>query len=476
MIDFETYNRINNELEQYIKQRTNNAQIIETLLKRVMKHIVSDERREGNLSRELLGEVEHIIHFLESLDERELSKQLKGSFEQINSNAKQWSLTLQKQGAKLKDIQEKGLKILMQFKDGFKIVQLNTKEHCRREGNLMGHCVGGYNPKTKTILSLRDSQNQPHATLEINHENEVHQIKGKSDRAPIPKYQKYIRYFLNKNPQYIVVEDGKNIGYVYWGWRYYDPNSPEWLTVYENDIKKAQSEALNGIFEEAKNNNGVVKKIILNGLYLSELPQWMADIKVEGDFHCYRNRLTTLHGAPKEVGGNFGCNSNQLITLQGAPQKVGGAFHCSYNRLTTLQGAPQKVGGAFWCNENQLTTLQGAPKEVGKGFNCNANQLTTLQGAPQKVSGFFCNGNQLTTLQGAPKEVGRDFYCHSNQLTSLQGAPKKVDRVFNCYNNRLTTLQGAPKEVGWDFICHDNAVKFTKDQVKSICNVGSVTV
>jgi conjugal transfer/entry exclusion protein len=478
MIDFETYNRISEEVDQYVKQRTNNAQIIETLLKRVMKYIASDERQGGNLSRELLGEVEHIIHFLESLDERELSKQLKGSFEQINSNAKQWSLTLQKQGAKLKDIQEKGLKILMQFKDGFKIVQLNKKEHCRREGNLMGHCVGGYNPKTKTILSLRDSQNQPHVTLEINHENEVHQIKGKSNKAPIPKYQKYIRYFLNKNPQYVIREDGENIGYVRWEGKYYDPDSPEWLTVYENEIKPDQENVLNSIFKEAKNNNGVVKKIHLYALCLTELPQWMADIKVEGDFHCYRNRLTTLHGAPKEVGGDFGCTFNQLITLQGAPQKVGGEFICDNNQLTTLQGAPQKVSGDFHCSNNQLTTLQGAPQKLGRVFHCSHNQLTDLQGAPQEVGGaFYCNDNQLKTLQGAPQEVsgdfvgGRnrlttlqgapqkvrgDFYCDENQLTTLKGAPQEVDGAFYCNKNQLTTLQGAPQKVGRSFYCNNN--------------------
>jgi hypothetical protein len=515
MIDFETYNRLSEEVDQYIKQRTNNVIIIETLLKRVMKYIVSDERQEGKLNRELLGEIEHIIHFLESLDERELSKQLKGNFEQINSNAKQWSLTLQKQGAKLKDIQEKGLKILMQFKDGFKIVQLTTKDHCKREGNLMGHCVGGYNPKTKTILSLRDSQNQPHVTLEIKKENEVHQIKGKSDKAPIPKYQKYIRYFLNKNPQYIVVGDGVNIGYVYWKKKYYDLNSQEWLTVYEKEVKKAQEKALNSIFKEAKNNNGVVNYINLNDLCLTELPQWMEDIKVNGNFSCSDNRLTTLQGAPQKVGGSFGCSGNQLTTLKGAPKEVGGSFFCNNNQLTTLQGAPQKVGGGFYCNNNQLKTLQGAPQKVGGDFNCCNNRLTTLQGAPQKVGGgfycgdnqlktlqgapqkvggdfycsynrlttlqgvpqevggqFYCNDNQLKTLQGAPQKVGDDFYCNDNQLSSLQGAPQKVGGNFDCGNNQLKTLQGAPQKVGGAFYCNDNTVKFTEGQVRSICEVG----
>lgn len=67
----------------------------------------------------------------------------------------------------------------------------------------------------------------------------------------------------------------------------------------------------------------------------------------------------------------------------------------------------------FSCsNCNSLTSLEGAPKEVGGDFSCyNCASLTSLEGAPQKVSkSFYCNGcTSLTTLKGAPKEVGRDF-------------------------------------------------------------------
>ena len=40
----------------------------------------------------------------------------------------------------------------------------------------------------------------------------------------------------------------------------------------------------------------------------------------EGDFYCDHNQLTTLAGAPKEVGGDFSCSHNQLTTLVGAPK------------------------------------------------------------------------------------------------------------------------------------------------------------
>jgi hypothetical protein len=104
--------------------------------------------------------------------------------------------------------------------------------------------------------------------------------------------------------------------------------------------------------------------------------------------------------------------------------RVSGNFFCSYNQLTSLEGAPQEVGRDFSCSNNQLTSLEGAPQEVRKDFNCYQNELTSLEGAPQKVGGNFpCFGNKLTSLKGAPQKVGEDFKCFNNQLTSLKGIP-----------------------------------------------------
>ena len=197
--------------------------------------------------------------------------------------------------------------------------------------------------------------------------------------------------------------------------------------------------------------------------------------KVSGDFWCHENKLTSLAGAPQEVGGYFGCVKNNLTSLEGAPQVVGenfrcgsnyltslvgappkvvGLFDCSDNQLTSLEGAPQEVGGSFSCAKNSLTSLEGAPKVVGGYFECGRNKLKSLKGAPQKVSGYFgCEKNNLTSLAGAPQVVSGNFRCGSNYLTSLAGAPQKVGGVFNCLDNRLTSLAGAPQKVGVDFRC-----------------------
>jgi 2'-5' RNA ligase len=158
--------------------------------------------------------------------------------------------------------------------------------------------------------------------------------------------------------------------------------------------------------------------------------------KVTGDFFCHSNQLTSLQGAPKEVGGNFYCDHTQLTSLQGAPQEVGGSFNCNNNQLTSLQGAPQKVGGYFNCYNNQLTSLQGAPKEVGGIFNCYNNQLTSLQGAPQKVGGYFCNGNPTEfskeDIQKAMKgEVSEIFIQKENNVD-------KIPAYYSFYTELIT--------------------------------------
>ena len=217
------------------------------------------------------------------------------------------------------------------------------------------------------------------------------------------------------------------------------------------DIKKIK-------FIEEKNDKPVIDydgDVIFSKCKISSLPIYFN--RVVGYFGCYNNELTSLEGAPREVGRDFICFSNKLTSLEGAPEKVGGNFDCSHNKLTSLEGAPERVGGDFNCAYNNLTSLEGAPKKVGRDFVCAHNNLTSLEGAPERVGGDFnCYNNNLTSLEGAPREVGGFFSCVYNNLTTLKGAPERVDGDFSCYNNKLTTLKGAPREVGGYFDCSNN--------------------
>ena len=119
---------------------------------------------------------------------------------------------------------------------------------------------------------------------------------------------------------------------------------------------------------------------------------------------------------------------------------VEGDFDCSGQDLSDFKGVRfGVVERHFSCSDNRLTSLEGAPREVGRSFNCDDNLLTSLEGAPQKVrGGFSCHNNRLTSLEGAPREVGWSFWCHNNRLTSLEGAPEKVRWYFLCDDNPVS--------------------------------------
>ena len=116
--------------------------------------------------------------------------------------------------------------------------------------------------------------------------------------------------------------------------------------------------------------------------------------------------------------------------------------------LTVMGQQPEKLDGDFSCSGNQLTSLKGGPQKVGRDFYCYRNKLTSLEGCPQKVDGdFYCSNNQLTSLEGGPREVGGDFYCHNNKLTGLISLPQKVGKDFDCSNNELTNLKDIHKHI-----------------------------
>ena len=68
------------------------------------------------------------------------------------------------------------------------------------EGCAMGHCVGGYCDAVrygeKTIFSLRDKKNEPHATIEVDNRGMVRQIKGFGNEILNEKYRPMVKEWL----------------------------------------------------------------------------------------------------------------------------------------------------------------------------------------------------------------------------------------------------------------------------------------
>ncbi len=158
-------------------------------------------------------EIEHIIDFLVSPAAPPRLRKM--SYVDARRKADEWSRSNQKKGKNLSDSAD-DIETIHDFLDGTRIVRLKTKTAFQREGFLMSHCVGGYSPDDKNCLiySYRDEKNMPHATFEVQKNNEsINQIKGKGNGPIHPKYIHPILAFLKSIGMEIRPNDMQNLGY-----------------------------------------------------------------------------------------------------------------------------------------------------------------------------------------------------------------------------------------------------------------------
>ena len=122
-------------------------------------------------------------------------------------------------------------------------------------------------------------------------------------------------------------------------------------------------------------------------------------------------------------------------------------------------GVKQQVNKAeieSWCDEigiqNYTINSQGEI-DVDNCVNLMNKQFKELPYKFGKVKGYF-------SVYGC------------NKLKSLKNCPNKVGRNFNCtYCKGIESLEGCPKEVGGCFYCSKCKQKFTKEEVRSLCDV-----
>lgn len=94
-------------------------------------------------------------------------------------------------------------RVVFRFSDKKHFLYLLDSSDLTYEGKNMGHCVGGQNykqkikNKTSLILSLRDEENKPHVTIEIDVKSaQVVQQYGKGNKEPVLKYLKLLKEFV----------------------------------------------------------------------------------------------------------------------------------------------------------------------------------------------------------------------------------------------------------------------------------------
>lgn len=187
--------------------------------------------------------ISHAIDYINSRDEEYKSKIVKKTGRDVlEVEIPQWDDELKSKPADTSDVIEgKDYKVLKSYDKGYKIVHITSQQCGKREGNIMGHCAGGYDP-TK-LISLWDSKNVPHVTLELANDGSIHQIKGTANTRPLQKYVPYVIDFI-KSGNYEVTGDGDNIGMVEWDNKFYFRDSDKFKELYERVIVPKQKAAI----------------------------------------------------------------------------------------------------------------------------------------------------------------------------------------------------------------------------------------
>lgn len=105
-------------------------------------------------------------------------------------------------------------RVVFRFSDKEHFLYLLKAEDLDFEGFKMGHCVSGphyktkINNKTSIIISLRDSKNEPHVTIEIDvNSGRVSQQYGKGNKEPVAKYIALIKEFVLYSAFYPDLQD-----------------------------------------------------------------------------------------------------------------------------------------------------------------------------------------------------------------------------------------------------------------------------
>jgi hypothetical protein len=270
----------------------------------------------------------------------------------------------------------------------------------------------------------------------------------------------------------------------------YGKDNPEYVKTLVNVLDKAQEEKT-GIFRldsdlypdagkqfKVSNLNDVPPEKILKYFGIQNYTI-NADntVDVDGDVNLSHKGLTEIPVKFRVVKGDFNISYNNLLSLKNSPRVVTGEFNCYGNEnLTSLKWGP-KSAKHYYCSGCDLKSLEHAPNEVTAVFSCSGNQnLTSLKYGPKSVGSYYCSGCNLKSLEGAPNEVTGEFNCSYNEnLTSLKDGPEKV-KNFNCSSCNLTSLEGIPKKLITFACIYQKNHKFTKDDVKAVCDASIIFV
>ena len=120
------------------------------------------------------------------------------------SASDEWHAVMAGKGSGLIYEPTKPENVVYDFGDGHTIQLVTSKNDLEAEGHMLNHCVGGYCEKVEQghafIYSLRDGNNRPIATIELNEDGEVVEMKSQSNTSIPSEYDPYIQEWVETLP------------------------------------------------------------------------------------------------------------------------------------------------------------------------------------------------------------------------------------------------------------------------------------
>lgn len=219
--------------------------------------------------------------------------------------------------------------------------------------------------------------------------------------------------------------------------------------IIENDID------INSSFEGIPLELIKVKEI--NGdvsldLSINNIPEWLKDVKIYGDFYCSYEKLSSLKNCPQYIESIFNCAFNDLKTLEHGPKYVGRTYNCSHNQLNSIKGCPENINVLFDCSFNNLLNLEGGLKNVNGNLSCYNNiEILELPNSI-KVTGKFENKDidDIDDIEiNENINTTKQFY-HGSTDMNLDGKKGIHIGTKLAATQALQARIGVPAEGEWD--------------------------
>ena len=296
--------------------------------------------------------------------------------------------------------------------NGFRIVQLTTITSLDREGAAMGHCIGqgGYDQRladgSRQFFSLRDSKNQPHASLEIDTmENAVLQCQGKENRSPVARYLPYLQKFLSEG-RYRLGVPANCTGLIEQNGVYHN--------IYDlpsNLVIKGSLNLTGTQIDRLPDGLEVGGYLNLVGTRISQLPD---GLKVGGHLSLVGTQIDRLPDG-LEVTGHLYLTGTQIARLPDGLEIVG-SLSLTGTQIDRLPDG-LKVGGSLSLRGTQIDRLPDGLK-VGGTLSLGGTQIDRLPDGLKVGGNLDLGGTQIDRLPDG-LEVGGSLYLTGTKIVSL---------------------------------------------------------